>query len=85
MHSDFPLYSDGSWSPEDKNVLAIYMKALESFEFVYFMITLQHSLCYLKEAVVKIQDKDKDIVPGVSTIMQSCDDPRKLRDVDTYS
>ncbi len=78
--SDFPLYSDGSWSPEDKRNALAHMKALESFEFV---ITLQRSLSYLK---VKIQGRDKDIVSGVSTIMQSCDDLKKLReDVDAYS
>ena len=52
------------------------------------MITLQHSLLYmyLKEAVVKFQGKEKDIVSGVSIIMPSCDDVKKLRqDVDAYS
>ena len=50
--SDFPLYSDGSWSPE---------------EFVYCIITLQRSLSYFKDAFVKIQGKNKDIVSGVLT------------------
>ena len=84
--SDFPLYSDGSWSPENKRNALAHMKALESFEFVCPMITLQRSLSYLKDAVVKIQGKEKDIVSGVSIIMQSCDDLKKLRqDVDAYS
>ena len=51
-HSDFPFYSDESWPPEDKNNALAHMKALESFEFVYSMITLQCSLSYLKEAVI---------------------------------
>ena len=42
-----------------KNALA-HMKALESFEFVYSIITLQRSLSYLKDAIVKIHGKDKD-------------------------
>ena len=63
-----------------------HMKALESFEFVYCIITLQRSLSYLKDAIVKIQWKDKDIVSGVSTIMESCVDLKKLREnVDAYS
>ena len=48
------------------NALA-HMKALESFEFIYCIITLQVPYLILKEAVVKIQGKDKDIVSGVST------------------
>ena len=84
--SDFPLYSDGSWSPEDKKNALAHMKALESSEFVYCIITLPFSLSYLKDAIVKIQGKDKDIVSGVSTIMESCVDLKKLREnVDAYS
>ena len=78
--SDYPLYSDGSWLPEDKKTtLAHIMKALESFEFVYCIITLQRSLSYLKDAIIKIQGKDKDIVSGVSTITESCVELKKLR------
>ena len=67
------------------NALA-HMKALESFEFLYSIITLQRSLSYLKDGVVKIQGKDKDIVSGVSIIMESCSELKKLReDVDSYS
>lgn len=29
------------------------------FEFVYTIVTLQHSLIYLNEAAVKLQDKTK--------------------------
>ena len=84
--TDFPLYSDGSWSPDDKKNALAHMKALESFEFLYSIITLQRSLSYLKDAVVKIQGKDKDIVFGVSIIMESCSELKKLReDVDNYS
>jgi len=43
-------------------------------------------LFYLKEAAVKIQGKDKDIVSEVSTIMESCADLKKLREnFDDYS
>ena len=53
------------------------MKKLESFEFVYSMVTLSRSLLYLKQAVVNLQGKNKDIVSGVSTVMQCCEDIKK--------
>ena len=40
----------------------------------------------VKDAIVKIQGKDQDIESGVSTIMESCVDLKKLREnVDAYS
>ena len=71
--SDFPLFNDG-WSSEDKQNALAYMKKLESFEFVYSMLTLSRSLLYLKQAFVNLQVKNKDIVSGVSTVMQCCED-----------
>ena len=62
------------------------MKKLESFEFVYSMVTLSRSLLYLKQAVVNVQVKNKDIVSGVSTVMQCCEDLKKVReDIEAYS
>ena len=63
VSSDFPLYSDG-WSSEDKQNVLAYLKKLESLEFVYSMVILSRSLLCLKEAVVKLQGKNKDIVSG---------------------
>ena len=83
--SDFPLFNDG-WSSEDKQNALAYMKKLESFEFVYSMVTLSRSLLYLKQAVVNLQGKNKDIVSGVSTVMQCCEDLKKVReDIEAYS
>ena len=81
----YPQFNDG-WLPQDKQNALAFMNALESFEFIYSMITLYRSLSYLKEAVVKLQGKNKDIVSGVSIIMQCCHELMKLReDVDGYS
>jgi len=84
--SDFPLYNDGSWTPEDKRNALAHMKALETFEFLYSMVTLHRSLFYLKEAAVKLQGKHIDIVSGVSTVMQCCTELKVLREnIDDYS
>ena len=84
--SDFPLYSDGHWSPEDKRNALAYMRGIESFEFIYSMVTIHRSLLYIKEAVVKLQGKDKDIVSGVSVVMKCCEELKLLRqNIDAYS
>ena len=74
--SNFPLFNVG-WSSEDKQNALSLMKKLESFEFVYSMVTLSRSLPYLKQAVVNLQGKNKDMVSGVSTVMQCCEDLKK--------
>ena len=82
---DFPCYND-NWSPEDKKNALAYLKALESFEFIYTMVTLSRSLLYLKEAVVNIQGKSKDIVSGVVIVMECCNELKRVReDIDNYS
>lgn len=48
------IYNDG-WSPEDKRNALVHLKALESFEFVYVLVTYQHSLLYMKEAAVQLK------------------------------
>ena len=50
------------------------------------MITVYRCLSYLKEAVVKLQGKNKDIVSGVPIVMQCCWELEKLReDINDYS
>ena len=49
-------------------------------------MTLSRSLLYLKEAVVKIQGKSKDIVSGVLTVMECCSELKRVReDIENYS
>ena len=82
--SDYPQYND-KWSPADKKNALAYLKTLESFEFIFSMVTLSQSLLYLEEAVVKLQRENRDLVSGVSSVMESCSELKKLRDVDSYS
>ena len=82
---EFDAYNDG-WSPEDKRNALAYLKALESFEFVYVLISLQRSLLYLKEATVKLQGQSQDIAYGIATIQRCCAELKTLRaDIDNYS
>ena len=87
VHGDteYEMYNDG-WTAEDKRNTLAHLKALESFEFIYILITLQCSLLYLREAAVKLQGENLDIVSGYSLIEQSCADLKELRaNVDDYS
>ena len=52
-NSKYDVYNVG-WSIEDKRNAQAHLNALESFEFVYGLVTLQRTLFYLKEAVVKL-------------------------------
>ena len=67
--SDFPQFNDKS--PEDKKDALAYLKTLESFQFVFCMVTLSRSYLYLKEAVVKLQRESRDLVSGVSRVVMS--------------
>ena len=50
------------------------------------MVNLSRCLFYLKEAVVKLQGESRDLVTGVSCVMESCSELKKLRgNVDCYS
>jgi len=83
--ADYEIYNDG-WSPEDKRNALAHLKALESFEFVYFLVTLQRSLLYMKEAAVQLQGEKQDIVSGYACIEQCCSDLKDLRaNVDKYA
>ena len=44
------------------------LKALESFEFIYMLVTLQRSLMYFKEAAVKLQGEQQDLASGIVQI-----------------
>lgn len=58
------MYSDTTWTAEDKR------KALESFECIYVLVTLQYTLLYLKEAAVKLQGPSQDVSSGFGLIEQ---------------
>ena len=78
----FEDYNDG-WTSEDKKA---YLKSIESFEFIYVLVTLQRSLLYIKEASVKLQGKDQDITSGLNLIEQCCSELKALRqNVSEYS
>ena len=65
-----PQYND-NWDASDKKNALAHLKSLESFEFIVSMIILQRTLMYLKEAVVKIQGKNIDLVAGVAVVIDS--------------
>jgi len=75
---NFKEYSS-SWTQEDKNNALAHLKAIESFEFIYVLVTLQHSLLYLKEASVKLQGIHQDIVSGLNLIDRCCSELKSLR------
>ena len=84
-NSEYEMYNDG-WTPEDKRNALAHLKALESFEFVYVLVTLQRSLMHLKEAAVRLQGENQDIVSGYSMIEQSIGYLKTLRtNVDDFS
>ena len=81
---NFETYNDG-WIADDKRNALAYLKILESFEFIYALVTLQWSLMYLKEAVVKLQGEDQDSVSGVLLVEQASDALQALRtDIDAF-
>ena len=84
-NSGLELFSD-NWPADDKKNALAHMKSLESFEFVYALITLQRSLLYVKEAVVALQAPRQDLVSGVVLIERCCTELKQLRsNVDDYS
>ena len=44
---NFELFND-NWSADDKKAMA-YLKTLETFEFIFCLVTLLHCLYYLRE------------------------------------
>ncbi len=84
-NSEFSSFND-SWSVEDKKNALAHLKALESFEFVYSLVTLFRSLSYMKEAAVKLQGKSQDLVSGMGKIEQCSKElEREREDIDNFS
>ena len=82
--TSFEMYNDG-WTADDKRNALAYLKILESFEFIYALVTLQRSLMYLKEATVKLQGENQDLVAGVLLVEQVLENLQALRsDIDAY-
>ena len=79
--SDYPTYS-GAWSGEDKRNAMPHLKVLQSFDFVYALVTLQRTLLYLRGAAVKLQGKSQDIASGVKLIQECQADLQTLRTTD---
>ena len=75
---DYSLYND-NWPAEHKKNALAYLKFLESFEFIFCVVTLFCSLLYLKEAIVYIQEVGQDVVSGVHSVMECC---RELKGVE---
>ena len=80
------LYNDG-WPAEDKKNALAYLKILESFQFIFSLVTLQRTLLvYMKEAVVKLQGKKQDIVTGIALVQDCIKELKDLRsDIQNYS
>ena len=78
------MYND-AWTPEDKRNALAHLKAL-AFEFIYVLVALQRSLMYLKDAAVKLQGENQDIVSRYALIEQCTTDLTTLRgNVDEFS
>ena len=81
----FELFND-NWQAEDKRNAKAHLKSLESFEFLYTLVTIQRCLMYIKEAVVKLQGKSQDILCGVNLLEDCSLQLKQLRDnIDDYS
>ena len=84
-NSEFEMYNEG-WAVEDKRNAQAQLNAQMSFEFVYALVTLQHSLLYLKEAVVKLQGPSQDTASEVALISDCVAKINALRNgVDNYA
>lgn len=84
-NSEYEMYNEG-WAVEDKRNAQAHLNALMSFEIVYSLVTLQRSLLYLKEAVVKLQGPSQDIASGVALVSDCAAQIKALRDdVDNYA
>lgn len=82
---EFELYND-NWTAEDKRNAMAHLKALENFEFLYTLVTLQRCLMYLREAVVKLQGESQDILCGVTLLEQCSLNLKEMREnIDQFS
>ena len=66
----YPLYSNG-FSANDKKDAAAYLKSLESFSFVYALVTLYHVLSYFSSPMKVLQSISQDLFSGMKLI-QDC-------------
>lgn len=83
--SDFESYNDG-WTADDKTNAMAHLKAVTNFEFIYTLVSLQCSLLYFREASVKLQGVNQDIVSGIALIERCSTELKALRgDVSNYS
>lgn len=73
VRSEFTDFNAG-WTADDKKNALAHMNILESFEFVYCLVTLSRSLLYIKGAVVKLQGKPKDLISGMSEFIDCCNE-----------
>jgi len=78
----FQLY----WTAEDKTTVMAHLKAIENFEFIYVLVTLQHSFMYFKEAAVKLQGVQQDLASGIALVENCSKELRRLwADVANYA
>ena len=73
----YPQFSD--WSAEDKRNAMAYLKAMESFEFVYCLIALQRTLLYFPEPAVQLQSHLSDNVSAVALVTLTLKEVKSLR------
>ena len=84
-NSEFESFND-SWNAKDKKNYLAHLKALESFELVYSLVTLFRSLLYVKSAVIRLQGPSSDLISGMSKVEECCKDLKQEREnIEHYS
>ena len=82
---EFELHHD-NWTAEDKRNAMVHLKALENFEFLYALVTLQRCLMYLREAAEKLLGESQDILCGVTLLKECSLNLKEMREnIDEYS
>ena len=74
---NYPDFSD--WSAEDKRNAMVHLKALESFDFIYSLVTLHRTLLYFREPAIKLQSKSSDIASAVGLMLDCLNEMKSLR------
>ena len=84
-NSEFENFN-GGWTADDKKNALAHLKALESFDFIYSMVTLFRSLLYVKNAVISLQGPSSDLISGMSKVEECCKELKREReDIEHYS
>ncbi len=83
-NSEFESYNDG-WNAEDKKNSLAHLKALESFEFAYSLVTIFRSLLYVKSAVISLQGPSNDLISGISKVKECCKDLQERENIEQYT